>query len=71
MTPDTDHLHLPVTTVARKDFTKLRQDLTVREALDTIRREGLGEKIVYFYVVDDNDRLRGVLPTLRLLMSPL
>ena len=71
MTPDTDHLHLPVTTVARKDFTKLRQDLTVREALDTIRREGLGEKIVYFYVVDDNDRLKGVLPTRRLLMSPL
>lgn len=29
----------------------------------------LGEKIVYLYVVDDEDRLVGVLPTRRLLMS--
>ena len=71
MTPDTDHLHLPVTTVARKDFTTLREDLTVQEALDSIRRQGLGEKIVYFYVVDDYDRLTGVLPTRRLLTSAL
>jgi len=71
MTPHTDHLSLPVTTVARKDFTKLRQDLTVQEALDSIRRQGLGEKIVYFYVVDDYDRLTGVLPTRRLLASAL
>lgn len=71
MTADTDHLDLPITTVARKDFTKLRQDLTVQEALESIRRQGLGEKIVYFYVVDDSDRLKGVLPTRRLLMSPL
>lgn len=71
MTSDTDHLNLPVMTVARKDFTKLRQDLTVREALDSIRRQGLGKKIVYFYVVDDYDRLTGVLPTRRLLTSAL
>jgi magnesium transporter len=71
MTPDTDHLHLPVMTVARKDFTKLRQDLTVQEALDSIRRQGLGEPIVYFYAVDDYDRLTGVLPTRRLLTSAL
>jgi magnesium transporter len=66
-----DHLNLPVMTVARKDFTKLREDLTVQEALDSIRRQGLGEKIVYFYVVDDDDRLTGVLPTRRLLTSAL
>jgi len=71
MASDTDHLHSSVMTVARKDFTKLRQDFTVREALDRIRREGLGEKIIYFFVVGDDDRLTGVLPTRRLLMSPL
>ncbi|MGE5841740.1 MAG: CBS domain-containing protein, partial [Deltaproteobacteria bacterium] len=71
MTADTDHLNLPVMTVARKDFTKLRGDLTVQEALESIRRQGLGEKIVYFYVVDDYDRLTGVLPTRRLLTSAL
>jgi magnesium transporter len=71
MRQGTDHLHLSVMTVARKDFNRLRQDLTVREALDSIRRQGLGEKIVYFYVVDDYERLTGVLPTRRLLTSAL
>jgi len=71
MLHDRDHLNLPVLAVARKDFTTLREDLTVQEALDSIRRQGLGEKIVYFYVVDDYDRLKGVLPTRRLLTSPL
>ncbi len=71
MDSSADHLNLSVMTVARKDFTKLREDLTVQEALDSIRRQGLGEKIVYFYVVDDDDRLTGVLPTRRLLTSAL
>ena len=47
-----DHLQEPVITVARKDFTTLRQELTVREALESIRGRALGEKIVYFYVLD-------------------
>jgi magnesium transporter len=29
----------------------------------------LGEKIVYFYVVDGSGRLEGIVPTRRLLMS--
>jgi len=66
-----NHLHLPVTEVARRDFTKLRPEFTAQEALDYIRREGVGEKIVYFYVVDKDDRLQGVLPTRRLLAAPL
>jgi len=45
--------------------------MTIREALDTIRTRGVGEQIVYFYVVDDEDRLVGVLPTRQLLMSDL
>lgn len=57
--------------VARRDFTKLRLEFTAQEALDYIRREGVGEKIVYFYVVDKDDRLKGVLPTRRLLAAPL
>jgi magnesium transporter len=58
-------------TVARKDFATLRQDLTVHEALETIRGRELGEKIVYFYVVDEQDRLVGVVPTRRLLTAAL
>jgi magnesium transporter len=57
--------------VARRDVATLRQALSVREALDAIRRGGVGEKIVYFYVVDEDGRLTGVLPTRRLLTAPL
>jgi magnesium transporter len=57
--------------VARRDFASLRQDLTVQQALDVIRQRGVGEKIVYFYVVDSDERLVGVLPTRRLLIAPL
>jgi magnesium transporter len=39
--------------------------------LDAIRQRGIGEKIVYFYVVDSEERLAGVLPTRRLLTAPL
>jgi magnesium transporter len=68
---ETDHLHQPVTTVARKDVATLHADSTVRQALDDIRSHGLGERIVYFYVVDDDGRLVGVIPTRRLLTSSL
>ena len=70
MTNEPDHLHLPVSAVARKDVATLRQDFTVQQALDAIRQRGVGEKIVYFYVVDADDRLTGVLPTRRLLTAP-
>ena len=65
------HSDRSVTTVARKDFIVLRQNLTVQEALDTIRRRQLGERIVYFYIVDEKHRLVGVVPTRRLLTAAL
>ena len=58
-----------VTDYARKDFTALNKNLTVDEALRKIRDEGLGERIVYFYVVDDEEKLVGVLPTRRILTA--
>lgn len=66
-----EHLQEPVLAHARKDFAVLRSALTVQQALDDIRRHGVGEKIVYFYVVDADDRLVGVVPTRRLLTAPL
>ena len=66
-----EHLNEPVLAFARKDFSLLKQDGTIRETLDLIRQRGVGEKIVYFYVVDETDRLTGVLPTRRLLTAPL
>jgi magnesium transporter len=71
MTHDTVQLERPLLPVARKDFAVLRQDWTVRQALDAIRERGLGEKIVYFYTVDAEERLVGVVPTRRLLTAAL
>src|SRR2546421_2909697 len=56
---------------ARKDFPLLDVEMTVGQALERIRREGVGERVIYFFAVDSNKRLVGVLPTRRLLTSPL
>jgi magnesium transporter len=71
MTNETVHLQQPVSSVARRDAATLRKDLTVQQALDTIRQRGIGGKIVYFYALDSEDRLVGVVPTRRLLTAPL
>lgn len=54
-----------------RDFPKLLETWSVQEALIFIRKHGIAEKIIYFYVVDIDDRLVGVVPTRRLLTSPL
>ena len=37
---------------ARKDFPLLDAGMSVSEALDRIRREGLGERVIYFFALD-------------------
>jgi magnesium transporter len=54
---------------ARKDFPLLGADMTIAEALERIRREGIGERVIYFFAVDSDKRLVGVLPTRRLLTA--
>jgi magnesium transporter len=66
--PDFD---TPVVEHARKDFPLLNAAMTVGEALERIRREGVGERVIYFYAVDEQKRLVGVVPTRRLLTAPL
>src|SRR5947199_8943967 len=61
----------PVVEHARKDFPLLDGEMTVGEALERIRREGVGERVIYFYAVDEEKRLVGVLPTRRLLTASL
>jgi magnesium transporter len=61
----------PVVEYARKDFPLLNADMRVADALERIRREGVGERVIYFYAVDPEKRLVGVLPTRRLLTAPL
>jgi magnesium transporter len=69
--PQNDHLQLPVTDFARKDFAALQETFTVQQALDVIREKGVGERIVYFYVTDEVGKLTGVVPTRRLLTAPI
>jgi len=61
----------PVSTHARQDFPLLHVDMTVEAALAKIRREGVAERVIYFYAVDGEGKLAGVLPTRRLLISAL
>src|SRR5881227_488015 len=56
---------------ARKDFPLLDADMTVGQALDRIRHEGVGERVIYFFAVDSDKHLVGVLPTRRLLTAAL
>ena len=54
----------------RKDFTPLLVDQTVDEALGWLRQHPPTGRVIYFYVVDDDGYLRGVVPTRRLVLSP-
>ena len=68
--PDTtSHLDEPLFGLLRRDLTPLLPDQTVTEALAFLRGQALGERIVYFYVVDAAGKLVGVVPTRRLLMA--
>src|SRR5207302_65742 len=47
----------------------LRRDMTVAAALETIRGGGGGQAAIYFYVIENNGRLAGVLQTRALLTA--
>jgi magnesium transporter len=61
----------PVRDFMGTEFATVEADWTISRALEEIRARGLGDRIVYFYVVDAEQKLRGVLPTRRLLTEPL
>jgi magnesium transporter len=54
----------------RTNPARLNIDQTVGQALETIRQSPPPARIVYFYVVDSDGRLQGVIPTRGLLLSP-
>lgn len=53
----------------RTDISRLHVDQTVGEALLTIRENPMQSRIIYFYVVDKENRLVGVVPVRRLLLN--
>ena len=60
----------PIAQHMRTDLARLRVDSTVGEALGELRQSPPPARIVYFYVVDDDGRLKGVMPARALLLSP-
>lgn len=60
----------PALAHAHRDFARIRLGQSVAEALATLQGSDLQSRIVYFYVLDAEDRLCGVLPTRRLLLAP-
>ena len=63
-------LNSPVTSQMHQDFPRLQVGQTVSQALDALRRNPPAGRVIYFYVVDKEGRLAGVIPTRRLILSP-
>lgn len=64
-------LHESVLAHIQTDVVRLRPEQTVADALDALRGFGPSHEIVYIYVVDEEGRLTGVVPTRALLASQL
>jgi magnesium transporter len=64
------NLEDPVVKHIRAELARLHVDRTVGEALADLRRSPPPARIVYFYVVDDEGRLKGVIPAKALLLAP-
>ena len=58
-----------VTRHMHQDYTSLHEKQTVGDALDELRRHPPRGRIIYFYVLDDQERLCGIVPTRRLVLS--
>jgi magnesium transporter len=65
------NLNDPVARHMRQDVARLRIEQTAGEALQEMREQPPPGRIIYFYVVDAENRLQGVVPTRRLLLSRL
>lgn len=59
----------PVSNFISPAKTVVSFDHSIEEALDSLRKRQIDEKIVYFYVIDDSGKLRGVVPARNLLLK--
>lgn len=64
-----DILGDPVTQHMRTDPTRIQAGLSVAQTLEYIRAHEVGGRVIYFYVVDAQDHVLGVVPTRRLLLA--
>jgi len=64
-----NRLNQPVTGRMHQNFVRLDASWTVGQALEQLRSHPPAARIIYFYVVESDGRLAGVVPTRRLLLS--
>lgn len=69
MTSSQQRLEAPVLNHLRTNFLLLKQDWTVHETIEVLRKSDFGDGFYYFYVTDQEERLVGVIPTRKLLIS--
>ncbi len=60
----------PISNFISEVHTTVHPDHTIEEALAVIRKKDIHDKIVYFYVIDDERKLHGVVSTRTLLLKP-
>jgi magnesium transporter len=63
-------LSAPAKDYIQQHVAVLYADQSAGEAIESIREQDIREAIIYFYVVDIDNKLVGVVPVRRLLMSP-
>lgn len=66
---ETQHFEQSVLPQARADFARLSVHHTVGQALKSVQEGRVEGQVVYFYVVDDDGRLQGVVPARGLLLN--
>ncbi len=64
------NLNDPISRHMHGGFASVLADQTVGEALEMVRRQPPEGRIIYFYVLDRDNCLKGVVPTRRLLLNP-
>jgi magnesium transporter len=69
MEPNAAHVHRPVLDYVQRDTPVLTQAMSVAEAMSVIRQRPVSKTVIYFYVVDEAQRLVGVLQTRSLLTA--
>lgn len=66
-----DNYSDPVSSILKTEAVRIKSDWTIDIALQYIRENNLPEGALYFYVIDNKERLVGVLPVRTMLLSAL
>lgn len=70
MLPSEEHLRRNVLEFVDPDYPRLFEGETIDSALARLRTTGFSSRAIYFYVVNAEGRLVGVVPTRRMLLNP-